>query len=307
MRRIFVLGDTNLDIICNIDKIPKKEQEFNIDPIKFTVGGNGANFSVALGKLGVNVYFFSVIGNDFSTNFMVGELWSSGAKPNLFKSDNVNGYSVVLVHKNGERGIISNKGATEELSLNMFKDGILKEILEDDILFIPGFFHHKTLYRGLEDFLRTLKKRGVKIMFDLCFDKSNMWMRTLKRYIPYIDVLFLNKTELQWLTKRKDVSKGIRKLHKYGLENIVLKIGKRGSAYFSDGKSFREKARNVKCMDSLAAGDVFNAGWLYGFISGKNERSCLKLGNFVAGKKIQHHGIVVPTRKEIRDFAVKLK
>ncbi len=307
MQRVFVLGDTNLDIICNIDKIPKEGQEFNIDSINFSIGGNGANFSVALGKLGINVYFFSVLGNDFSTEFLTGELWSSGVKPNLFRSDSTNGYSIVLVHKDGERRILSNKGATEKLNLGMFKDDMLKEILEGDVLFIPGFFHHRNLHKDLEGFLGILKERGVRVMFDLCFDKSNMWMGALQRYIQYIDVLFLNKTELHGLTKEKDIYRGIKKLHESGLERIVLKMGEEGSAYFSKDKSFRENALKVKCMDSLAAGDIFNAGWVYGFINGRDERTCLKLGNFVAGRKIQHHGIVIPSRKDVRDFIGKLK
>jgi sugar/nucleoside kinase (ribokinase family) len=306
VQRVFVLGDTNLDIICRIDRVPGMGQEFNIDSIDFSIGGNGANFSVALGKLGVSVHLFSVIGNDFSTNFLVGELWSSGAKPNLFKSDRMNGYSIVLIHKNGERRILSNKGATEELRLDMFRDEMLREIIKDDILFIPGFFHHKNIHAELVSVLETLKERGVKIMFDLCFDKSNLWMGTLRKHIPQIDVLFLNKTELQGLTKAKDVDTGIRKLHESGLDKIVLKMGSEGSAYFSGEASFREDALKVNCMDSLAAGDVFNAGWIYGFVNGKSEQSCLKIGNFVAGKKIQNHGIVVPSRKDIREFVSNL-
>ncbi len=306
MQRVFVLGDTNLDIICSVDKIPGEGQEFNIDSIKFSIGGNGANFSVALGKLGINVYFFSVLGNDFSTEFLTGELWSSGVKPNLFRSDKMNGYSIVLVHKNGERRILSNKGATEELRLDLFKDDLLKKILKDDILFIPGLFHHKNLHNDLGDFLGTVKNRGVKIMFDLCFDKSNMWMETLQKYIPYVDFLFLNKTELHGVTKETDVNRGIKKLHESGLEKIVLKMGKDGAAYFSKNKSFKENAQDIKCIDSLAAGDVFNAGWVYGFINGKDEKSCLKIGNFVAERKIQNHGIVLPPINEVRGFISKL-
>lgn len=305
MRKVFVLGDTNLDIICDIDKIPNKGQEFNINTIKFSVGGNGANFAVALGKLGINVHLFSVIGNDFATNFLVGEIWSSGTKPDLFKSDNTNGYSVILVHKDGERRILSNKGATGELRLKMFRDDIVREIFEDDILFIPGFFHHKNLYEGLEDFLIALKERRVKVMVDLCYDKSGMWMKTLKKYIPYIDVIFLNEVELQGLTNEKGTERGIKKLFAAGLENIVLKMGPKGSAHFSLNKSFREGSVKVKCVDALAAGDVFNAGWVYGLLNGMDEKARLKIGNFVAGKKVQNHGIVVPTREEIKEFRYK--
>ncbi len=143
-------------------------------------------------------------------------------------------------------------------------------------------------------------------MFDLCFDKSNMWMETLQKYIPYVDFLFLNKTELRGVTKETDVNRGIEKLHESGLEKIVLKMGKDGAAYFSKNKSFKENAQDVKCIDSLAAGDVFNAGWIYGFINGKDEKSCLKIGNFVAERKIQNHGIVLPPINEVRGFISKL-
>jgi sugar/nucleoside kinase (ribokinase family) len=43
-------------------------------------------------------------------------------------------------------------------------------------------------------------------------------------------------------------------------------------------------------VDTTGAGDLFAAGFLFGFTQGHNLEECAKLGNFAAGEIIQHRG-----------------
>jgi ribokinase len=117
-----------------------------------------------------------------------------------------------------------------------------------------------------------------------------------------VDVFFLNQIELQKFCKETSVKSAIKKLQDMGLKGIVLKLGKKGSVYYSPTQTYREPAMKVKCRDSTGAGDVFNAGFVFGYLKKLNPSNCLKIGNFVAGEKIQHYGIVVPTQKEMNRF-----
>ncbi|MEM4503881.1 MAG: PfkB family carbohydrate kinase, partial [Archaeoglobaceae archaeon] len=48
--------------------------------------------------------------------------------------------------------------------------------------------------------------------------------------------------------------------------------------------------RSVRVVDTTGAGDAFNAGFLYGYLKGKDLETCGKLGNYVASLCIQHVG-----------------
>jgi len=83
MGRVFVLGDLNVDMLCHVKAMPARGGEVHADSIRFSIGGNAANFAVALGRLGVRPEFYSCIGDDFSSDFLRRELKSSGVKPVL--------------------------------------------------------------------------------------------------------------------------------------------------------------------------------------------------------------------------------
>jgi ribokinase len=146
MQRIFVVGDINLDILCRIKRIAEKGREAHIDEINFSVGGNAANFSVALGKLGLKPEFISAIGNDFATPYLFNELKKSKVKTNLMKLDRANGFSIILVNRYGEKRMMSYKGATTELSIKHVMDG-LKQVKQGDLLYVAGYCYMKNHYK----------------------------------------------------------------------------------------------------------------------------------------------------------------
>jgi ribokinase len=59
----------------------------------------------------------------------------------------------------------------------------------------------------------------------------------------------------------------------------------------TDGKEkYLVKPFKVKVVDTTGAGDAFDAGFLYGLLSGKNLCECAKTGNFIASGCIMSMG-----------------
>ena len=74
---------------------------------------------------------------------------------------------------------------------------------------------------------------------------------------------------------------------------------KKGCWIRSGNKEFTVPAYRVKAIDTTGAGDAFNAGFLYGYLTGKDIETCGKIGNYVASLCIQKIGARAGLPKEI--------
>jgi len=63
---------------------------------------------------------------------------------------------------------------------------------------------------------------------------------------------------------------------------VVIKCGPQGAIAKHDGKEFRAAPASVQPVDTVGAGDSFNAGFLHKFVRGANLQDCLEYGNVAA-------------------------
>ena len=64
MRKFFVHGLSALDLIHTVSDLPKYAEKYKSNSVYVSIGGNAANASVALSRLGIKVFLSTVIGND---------------------------------------------------------------------------------------------------------------------------------------------------------------------------------------------------------------------------------------------------
>ncbi|MBQ4113740.1 MAG: carbohydrate kinase family protein, partial [Clostridia bacterium] len=118
----------------------------------------------------------------------------------------------------------------------------------------------------------------VTVSFDVGWDTTGVWYEGIFDLLPLIDVLFMNETECRHYTRCEDIEEGARRLaEKAGM--AVIKLGKKGALAVKDGEVFKAPTYKVEVKDTTGAGDSFNAGFVYGFVSGLPLEECLKRGN----------------------------
>ena len=253
---LIAIGDLNLDILYK----PKKKSRLGEEAtttIDFSVGGNAANFSYACAKLGVDVQLISAIGNDFSKRFLMNALKDAGVRLHLERVKGPNGYSVIFVNKHGERRIYSKKGVLMSMTTKLIEKKL--RVNAGDMVYFGGYFHLANMYRGFAKLLKRLKRKGCTILFDTCFDEYGRWRLS---FLKYIDYLFINEVELKNISKGSNEKKRIQHLRRKGAKNIVLKKGEQGSTFYSKNSAIHEKGLKKNVVDTTAAGDVFNAGFV---------------------------------------------
>ena len=129
----------------------------------------------------------------------------------------------------------------------------------------------------------------------------------LPELLPLIDVLIGSKEFPHRVTGIADERKALVELkNRYGCSLVGMTIGSAGAVVYYDG-SFIESpgfAAPGGCRDTTGAGDAFHGGFLYGFLTGEDIETSLKLGNAVAAIKCSALGArtALPTRSELEQF-----
>jgi len=63
---------------------------------------------------------------------------------------------------------------------------------------------------------------------------------------------------------------------------VVVKLGREGSLARADGREVRQAALPAEVVDTVGAGDVFNAGFLAARLRGRPLQACLAAGSAAA-------------------------
>jgi 2-dehydro-3-deoxygluconokinase len=80
-----------------------------------------------------------------------------------------------------------------------------------------------------------------------------------------------------------------------GVRDIAIKLGAEGCLLDVDGERQRVAvSRQIKPVDTTAAGDSFNAGYLSGRLAGRSARDAALAGHHLAAAKIAHRGAIIP-------------
>ena len=86
----------------------------------------------------------------------------------------------------------------------------------------------------------------------------------------------------------------------YGIPEVVLKRGEESCLIEANGKTYAVKAISIpseKVIDTTAAGDSFNAGYLASRLRGEVLPSeCAAVGHCLSSKVIQHRGAIIPRK-----------
>lgn len=231
------------------------------------------------------------------------ELESAGVKHRLRQVPGSNGYTLAFVFPDGERRFVSNKGGSGMMEVSDLTP-ILKGIRPGDIVYAGGYFHLPGLSKGFAGFLKSAKNKGATLMFDFTFHEKGC-TKYFRDFAGYMDMVFMNDDELKRLGKGT-IKKTLEWMSGLGVRDIIVKQGKRGSVFYTNGMLIREPSEKVRAVDSTGAGDVFNAAFVYGFITGLLPEECLRLGNYAASWKVARSGIEVPPREKIHSFVKKM-
>jgi 2-dehydro-3-deoxygluconokinase len=110
-----------------------------------------------------------------------------------------------------------------------------------------------------------------------------------------VDIALPTLDDDQALFGLQDSEDCARRLHGLGVGEVVVKLGRLGCFLSLQGRTARVPAEPVaRVVDSTAAGDSFNAGYLAARLAGIEPEVAAEQGNRIAARVIAHPGAVIP-------------
>ncbi len=275
---VIVIGELNVDLILNqIDSLPEIGKEILASKMDLVLGSSSAIFASNLSSLGAQVSFLGKIGEDTFGDLVINSLKDKGVNTDLVIRDgNLKTGATVVLNYAEDRANVTHPGAMEDLSIN---DITAEKLQQAKHVHISSVFLQPNLQKDIYDIFKLAKDEGLTTSLDVQWDPAEKWDLDLQKLLPLVDVFLPNEQELLNLAKEDELQKAINKISDFG-NTIAIKRGSEGSICWNEGNQNEVPAYlNENVVDAIGAGDSFNAGFIFKYISGSNLNDCQKFGN----------------------------
>jgi sugar/nucleoside kinase (ribokinase family) len=263
-------------------------------------GGSSANTIFGLMELGMDTAFLGKIGNDKQGRFYTERYQSIGGDISRFKVNEKvpTGRCLSLITPDSERTMRTDLGAAATM--------IMEEITSADFADITHLHAEGYMLFNKDLMIHVLslaKKNSCTVSLDLSsFGVVNASMDILPDILgKYVDIVFANEDEAKAFCGDEDPEKAIKAIAEYS-QAVAVKLGKKGSIIRCRRSTVRVNADVVEAVDTTGAGDLWQAGFLYGFLQGLPIELCGKFGSVLGSEVVKVVGASIPEDKwdEIR-------
>jgi sugar/nucleoside kinase (ribokinase family) len=316
-RDVSVVGPLNLDLLIigeaplNPDELARWEGPADI---QMAAAGSVGYLAQDLARLGLDVGLVSCLPDDQIGAFQLDALRSAGVHVDRVRlaPDTVGTVvAYVLLFGSRKRPLFYRLGTHEPWPLS-FEPADLDYLLDARILHCGGYLHFDSVYHGATtDLFREARARGLTTSIDTQFPATPLtrpWLPAMDDILPYVDVLFVDEREARDLTDREDVAEAAAILRNAGPATVVVKQGSDGARVFAGGVVLYQPAVQVApLVDSIGAGDAFDAGFLLGLLEGWPLERCARFAAVTAGFSVGGIGgsAAMPKRAQVEGFMAR--
>lgn len=269
---IALLGDTNVDVVLDIDGLPAPGGDALATSQTVGVGGSATNTAVLLHRLGAGVELLSSVGDDPWSVLAREALVAEGVGVGHVTSVHGAGTSlnVVAVTPDGERTMLACRGASALLEAADIPDEVVAS----------GAWLHLSGYALLQDPQRSAALHalaiavasGVPTSMDLPVGPSATTREVVLEALKGLHLLILGTPEAMQLLGDEQVSSSheslVDRLHLLGPAVVALKLGAAGAVLADDTGVIQVPSVPVAPLDTTGAGDAFSAGMVAGLAAG---------------------------------------
>lgn len=298
---ILVAGEINPDLILSGNVIPEFGQvEKLVDSAALAIGSSSAIFACGAARLGLKVAFIGVCGDDVFGRFMLDEMQKRGVDISnvIVRPDGQTGLSVIL-NNFADRAILTHLGLMAELQASDVADSLLGQARH---LHVASYFLQTKLQTDLPNLFRRARSLGLTTSLDTNYDPSEKWLG-FDELLSVTNVFLPNEMEAKSLTAVENVDEAATSLGRK-VEIAAIKLGAEGALGVTSSQKIKTASIPVKVVDTVGAGDSFDAGFICGYLQGWPLEKSLRLGVVCGGLSTQQAGGTSgqPTLKEALKF-----
>jgi ribokinase len=298
MRNFCVIGSINVDMVARVPTFPESGQTLTGTSFTTAFGGKGANQAVALSRLGAPVSMCGKVGTDIFGARYLEEFRRKGVDDShIGTNEGATGVAVIEVEGSGANRIVVVPGANGAVDLDYIVS--LTPRMRDYAYFL---YQLEIPLESVSSAMAASRTAGGVNVLDPA--PARELPAAMYRNVDYITP---NETETALLTGIEPAdAPSIRRAAAFffdkGVHSVIIKGGGRGSWYLSPREAWWCPPFPLEAVDTTAAGDSFNAGFVYALEEGRSPQEACLFANAVAGLAITKLGAqaAMPSLEEAR-------
>jgi len=289
---ILVAGEINPDLILSGNIVPEFGQvEKLVDDATLAIGSSSAIFACGAARLGLHVAFIGVCGDDVFGRFMLDEMQKQNVDVSnvIVRANGQTGLSVILNrpfdYGRGDRAILTYPGLIPALQASDISEALLQQARH---LHVASYFLQTDLQRELPNLFRRAHSFGLTTSLDTNYDPSEQWFG-FDELLSVTGIFLPNKTEALSITKLNDVESAAMQLANKS-KLVAIKLGADGALACQDHLITHSDSISVNVIDTVGAGDSFDAGFMYAYLNHWELQKSLRLACVCGALSTQRAG-----------------
>ncbi len=255
-------------------------------------GGSVANTIAAFASMGGRCGFIGKVANDQLGDVFSHDIQAVGA---VYKTPRLSGglptaRSLIMVTPDAERTMCTFLGA----SVWITPGDVDREMVQNaKVTYLEGYLFDRpkakqAFFKAAELAHEAGKKVALSLSDPFCVDRHrDEFMELIK---GHVDILFANEEELMSLFKLETLEFAVKQLQGH-CEIAAITRGSKGALIVTQDERYEIPAQNISNVkDTTGAGDLYAAGFLFGYTQGEPLEVCGRYGCIAAGEVIQHLG-----------------
>jgi 2-dehydro-3-deoxygluconokinase len=275
-------------------------------PAQLAFGGDAFNTALYLARLGAAPEFLTALGTDPYSSEML-ECWrAEGVRTDLVvvTAGRLPGVYAIRT-ASGERSFCywRSESAARTLFQSSQCEPLLERAGDADLLYLSGIslsLFARSPRARLRRLAARVRDRGGTVAFDPNF-RSRCWTspaaaRTaLEELAPFITLVLPTLEDERELWGDETAASAVARWRAFGVREGVIKRGAEAALVFTaDGDFEAPAATPFRVIDTTAAGDAFNAGYLARRLRGDAPREAARFAHRLAAIVVQYPGAIAP-------------
>jgi 2-dehydro-3-deoxygluconokinase len=281
--KVMTIGDAMITFNPSIKGPLRFVESFNRK-----VGGAELNFALGCARLGLASKWVSRLGKDEFGRVIYN--FARGEGVDVSEVQLVEGYPTSLNFKEiNEDGSGKTFYYRFHSPISTLKaDDINEEWLEGvDLLHLTGVFLaiDPNNLQIVKKLIELAKAKGIPVSFDPNI-RLKLWTiedarEAYEEIFPHTDILLTGLDEIRLITGKDSEEDLGRFAAEYSIKDLIIKDGANGSKLYRDGEWIGASGFPVNPVDTVGAGDGFDAGYVYGWLHGFTPDQLLRFANGV--------------------------
>jgi sugar/nucleoside kinase (ribokinase family) len=277
---VITIADACVDLLVDLgDVVPRFGQvEQWVPDYLLEMGGSACIFACQAARLGLRVGILGRVGDDACGQLILRRLQESGVDTRYMRVEPAlkTGLGVALCRPDGDRAILTYGGSLNAVHLEDVSDAFLRSARH---LHYCSYYLQTNLLPAAPALLARARRLGLTVSLDTNWDPAATWDGGLQASLQQVDLFFPNEQEARAITGRPDVESALEALLEC-VPLVAVKLGEQGTLVGRGSERVRVPVEVVaRPVDTVGAGDSFNAGFLAGWLHGLPLTTCAAIAN----------------------------